>query len=319
MKEIIQKFKGKKVLVIGDLMLDKLIFGDVERISPEAPVQVVNVKKETFVPGGAANTANNVVSLGGIAHLSGILGNDDSMKILVKEFDKRKINHEFSVIDDLRPTTKKVRIVARSQQLVRVDYEDDKTIDEFIEKKLKEKIKQIISNVDAVIISDYSKGLNSEEFMQFVINLAKENKKPVIVDSKSRNYNIFKNATVITPSHLDAARITNLPMENEEDVVKIGKLLQDSLNCNVLMTRGAHGMTIFEKNSITHIPTKAREVYDVTGAGDTVVAALTLALCSGASLKEAAEIATHAAAVVIGKVGTATVSIEELEEDIKRN
>jgi D-beta-D-heptose 7-phosphate kinase/D-beta-D-heptose 1-phosphate adenosyltransferase len=312
MKEIVSKFNSKKILVIGDLMLDKTIFGDVHRISPEAPVPVVNAKKETFVPGGAANTANNVVSLGGKAYAIGVVGNDEAKNILLKELEDRNIDVNGVVIDPSRPTTQKVRMLARHQQLLRVDYENNKKIDGNIGKKVEDQVRKILDSVDAVIISDYNKGLNEEELMQSIIQLANQKKKIVVVDSKSPNYAIFKDATVVKTSHHDASKITGLPIESEEEVMTAGKFMQHSLNCSVLLTRGEKGMTIFENSKVVTIPTKAKEVYDVTGAGDTVVAALTLALCSGASLKEAADIATHAAAVVISKIGTATATVEEI-------
>ena len=308
----VDEFKNKRILVVGDIMIDKTIWGDVSRISPDAPVPVVNVTKETITLGGAANAANNIASLGGTALILGIIGNDDP-EHLIKELQAKNIQNSL-VVDPSRPTTEKVRVVSQGQQLIRVDYEKKHPADANTINKIMQEFDKLLDDVDGIIISDYAKGINSEELMQHIITKAKG--KIIVIDSKSKNIDIYKNATVITPNHIDASNITGIEENSEEDTIRIGKVLQEKLNANVLMTRGSKGMTIFEGDNVENIGTKAQEVYDVTGAGDTVVAALTLSLCCGSSLKEAAEIATSAAAVVIRKVGTATVSHDELVKEL---
>ena len=317
---IIGQFKGKKILVIGDIMLDKYIWGEVSRISPEAPVQVVNVLRESYAPGGAANVANNIAALNAKAFMVGIVGNDNAKESLISELEKRGINVDGIFTEKNKPTIQKVRVIGRSQQLLRFDYEKKGYVNADTEKNILDFILGKIDGADAVIVSDYAKGVITKNLMETIIKISKEKNKIVIVDPKPRHKDFYKNSTLITPNHTEAHQMTNLEEEEntDNDAGKMGKRLIKELNSNVLITRGEKGMSLFEKNGeITHIPAYAKEVYDIVGAGDTSVAFLTLALASGASFKEGAIIANHAAGITVGKIGTSTVSIEELRESIE--
>ena len=318
--KIVGNLNSKSIMVIGDLMLDKYIWGDVSRISPEAPVQVVSVEKENYVPGGAANVANNIAGLGSKASMVGIVGNDISKDYLISELKKRNINVDGIMIDEKRPTIQKVRIIARSQQLLRVDYENKDRLHDHIEKKLIKFISENLQNVDGVVVSDYAKGAVTKGLMSILKDLARKHNKTIIVDPKPRNKELYTDVTLITPNHKEASEMAGIEEETEKDIEKIGAILLKTLNNNVLITRGEKGMSLFEKNGrITNIPTKAKEVFDVTGAGDTCVATIALALATGATMEEAAIIANHAAGIKVGKIGTATVSIDELRESIQND
>jgi D-beta-D-heptose 7-phosphate kinase/D-beta-D-heptose 1-phosphate adenosyltransferase len=315
---LLHLLKGKKILVIGDIMLDKYIWGEVFRISPEAPVPIVHVTKETYVPGGAANVANNIVSIGGEAYVCSVVGQDRSGKALVDELEKRGIKTEAIVEDGNRPTIQKIRVMGGRQQLLRMDKENSDYVDSEIEEKIIDKIKTLLSSVDAVVISDYAKGVITEKLMENVRKYCIETKKPVIVDGKPVHKLWFKDLTIITPNTNEAIEMSGIVIKKDDDVVSVGKRLMEELNTNVLITRGEKGMTLFDKEGkISDIPTKAREVYDVSGAGDTVVGVLSLGLASGMDLNSASQIANYAAGIVVGKLGTATVSIEELEQMIR--
>jgi rfaE bifunctional protein kinase chain/domain len=306
---ILKSFKGKTILVIGDIMLDKYIWGNVERISPEAPVQVVKVEKENYVPGGAANVANNIVALDGKAIIVGIVGNDQAAKLLLEELKKRNIKTEGIFIDDKKPTIQKVRVIAYKQQLLRIDYEKSEYVEENIENKIVQLVKEKIDEIDAIIISDYAKGVITKKLIE---EIKKIDGKKIIVDPKPKHLNFYEGVSLVTPNLKEAKEMTN-----KEDIKDIGNELLRRLKAPVLITRGEKGMSLFEKEDTTNIPTLAKEVYDVSGAGDTVVATLSLALASGATLKEAATIANHAAGVVVGKIGTATATKEEIGKSIE--
>ena len=303
--QILNKFKEKNILVIGDIMLDKYIFGDVERISPEAPVQIVNVKEEKFIPGGAANVANNIAALNANAFMIGVIGNDNEAIILLNELKKRNINTEGIITDNQKPTTQKVRVLGQKQQLLRIDYEKKDYLNKETESKIITFIKEKIEKIDAIIISDYAKGVITKNLMENIKKLAEN--KIIIVDPKPKHKDFYKNTTLITPNLKEAKEMA----DNEEDLIK-------ELNTSILVTKGEKGMSLLEKDgNITNIPTKAKEVYDVSGAGDTVVATLALALASNATLKQAAILANHAAGITVGKIGTSTVTIEEIKGSLK--
>lgn len=316
--KILENFKGKKILVIGDIMLDKYIWGDVSRISPEAPVQVVNVLKETFEAGGAANVANNVAALGGIPYMVGISGNDEARNILMEEMRKKCINTEGIFQDNDKPTTQKVRILGKGQQLLRVDYENKEHIHKDIENSIIRFSENKIKETDVVIISDYAKGVITPEVSRRIISLAKQRKKPVIVDPKPKHRDFYREVDLITPNNSEASEMSEIEDGSDESVVQIGTELLKNLNTNVLLTRGEKGMSLFEKDgSITNIPAKAKEVYSLIGAGDTVVATAALAIASGADLKEAAFLANIAAGIKVGKIGTASVTTEEIKAELE--
>lgn len=316
--KILDNFKNKKILVVGDIMLDKYIWGDVSRISPEAPVQVVNVTRETYEPGGASNVANNIAALDGKAFMAGIAGNDEAKNILLEELKKKGINTNGILIDKDKPTTQKVRIVGRSQQLLRVDYEKKEHIHKDMENSMLKFLGNIMNDVDVVIVSDYAKGVITPEICIRLIELAKEHNKPVIVDPKPKHRDFYSNVTLITPNNAEASEMTDIEDGSDDAVLEMGSKLLRYLNANVLITRGEKGMSLFERNgSVKHIPAKAREVYSLIGAGDTVVATIALAHASGASLEESAILSNIAAGIKVGKIGTASVSIEEIKREIE--
>lgn len=310
---------AQKILVIGDLILDQYIWGKVQRISPEAPVPVVEVEKSTYIPGGAANVANNISALGGKVVLCGIIGNDNSGKILEKELQNKGIDTSGIVIDETRPTSIKTRIIAHSQQVVRIDREKKEKIGREIVKKLLEKIKIIIPEVKIISFSDYNKGMAEKILVKEIIKIAHKFKKKVIVDPKPANFEKFKNATLITPNQQEASLASHIEIVDERTLKKAAKKIMRNLNLEALLvTRGEKGMSLFKKEKEVHIPAVTSEVYDVTGAGDTVVGALSLFLASGADLITAVKFSNYAAGVVVRKVGTATATLQEIKEMLKK-
>lgn len=314
--KIMEQFKSKSIFVIGDIMLDKYIWGEVSRISPEAPVQVVNVIKETYAPGGASNVASNVAALNSRAFMCGIAGDDEAKNILLDELNLRGINTDGIFIDKDKPTIQKIRVMGRSQQLLRVDYEKKEHVHRDIEQKIIKFLEKAIGETDAVVISDYAKGVITPDICNKLVEMAKSKKKPVIVDPKPKHRDLYANCTIITPNSTEASEMADIE-DGDEDVLEIGQKLLKYVNSDVLVTRGEKGMSLFEKSGeVTHIPANAKEVYSIIGAGDTVVAALALALSSGATPKEAAILANISAGIKVGKIGTASVSIEEIKNGI---
>jgi len=316
----IKKFKGGKVLVIGDLILDQYIWGPVSRISPEAPVPIVNVSSETMHLGGAANVSNNVRSLGGRVELCGVIGTDEAGRQFTEVLRSHGIGSDGVVTDRDRPTTRKTRIVAHNQQLVRFDVERCHAISGVLEARISRYVAACIRSVAAVVVSDYAKGVITARVMADVIGLADRHKIPVIVDPKVRHIDYYKGVTVLTPNHLEAIQAAGLQGEDENTLLEAGRQLQQRLGCRaVLITRGERGMSLFEAGGrVTHIPTVARQVYDVTGAGDTVVATLALALAAGAPMRQAAQLSNYAAGIVVGMLGTGTVTPAQLQEALAR-
>jgi D-beta-D-heptose 7-phosphate kinase/D-beta-D-heptose 1-phosphate adenosyltransferase len=300
-------------------MVDEYIWGSVSRLSPEAPVPVVEVKAESFRLGGASNVAANIQSLGGSAILVGVVGNDLPGERLVQEIEAAGMKSDGVVIDRTRPTTIKTRVVAGSQQIVRFDRESMADLSKEAADRVLEMVTTQLADVDAVLISDYAKGVIGKRIARQVITLAQRCGKIVVVDPKVHHFSLYKGATVITPNHHEALAFARLPAWGQEDLLAVaGKELLQKLEVQaILVTRGEAGMSLFEDGRATHIPAVTKEVYDVTGAGDTVLAALAMAMASGASLREAAFIANHAAGVVVGRAGTATISREELLAALK--
>lgn len=318
LKSIIHKFSKAKVLVIGDLILDEFIWGKVERISPEAPVPVVVVSSESFMPGGASNVANNIASLGGNSVVCGVIGEDKGGHILAEELKKKAVDVSGIVIDGQRPTTVKSRIIAHHQQVVRVDREKMASIDDNLLEQIVSFIRRMIDKVDALVIEDYGKGVITPRLLAEIVPLAKKHKKIITVDPKVSHFSYYQGVTCITPNEKEVEGGSGINIESDEDINKAGKKLLKELSLeSVLITLGENGMRLFEKSgAVTHIPTVAQEVFDVSGAGDTVIAAFTLALASGATKQEAAYISNFAAGIVVSKVGTAVVTKEELLERI---
>lgn len=314
--KVLKEFALKHILVLGDIMLDRYIWGKVDRISPEAPVPVLDVDKEEFRLGGAANVALNLISLSAQVTLCGVIGNDEAGKNLKQLLETHKINTSAIVADKKRPTTQKTRIGVANQQIVRIDHEKRLDIDQKVENQIIRKLEHIISKIDAIIIEDYNKGLLTERVINSSIELALKHKKLITVDPKQKNFFHYKSVDVFKPNYSEMQRNLGMVFETEHDFDKQAKLLRVKLKCrNLVITRGEKGLLIYsDKKTVQHVPTFAREVYDVSGAGDTVISALTLAMSSGCDINKAAVIANHAAGVVCGKMGTATASIKEIKQ-----
>lgn len=317
---LIDQFSKAKVLVVGDIMVDEFVFGNVDRISPEAPVPVVDVSKEIFCLGGAANVVSNICSLQGKAFISGIIGADSIGGKLMSELSRLKVPLEGLVIDPNRPTILKTRIIAHSQQVVRVDREKRMKVEGEILGNLLFYIYRTIDEADTLIISDYGKGVITSRLLKEIVPFAKKRNKPIIVDPKIENFLSYKDVTIITPNHHEAGALIGAKITDKKSLHWVGNKILERVGCEaVLITRGEKGMSLFRKDSDPiHIPTEAKEVYDVTGAGDTVIAVLALCLAGGADLEEAARIANFAAGIVVGEVGTATVKPDELRKAVSK-
>ena len=314
--QIISRFSKAKILVIGDWILDEFVWGTVERISPEAPVPVVNVTRESFVPGGALNVANNIRTLGGTVFPCGLVGRDLRGRMLVKALRKEGIDSSGAIHDGGRPTTLKTRVIAHSQQVVRFDRENNRELSREQLKKALAFVDKHLPNADAVIIEDYGKGMITPELLTQVLKKAKAFGKPILVDPKEKHFSYHRGVTAVTPNRKEALSAYGLISDGRiPDIQAVGKkLLHQFQSQAILITLGEEGMILFEKNgAITKIQTAAREVYDVSGAGDTVIAVFALALAAGASIKEAAVLANRAAGIVVAKLGTATLTPEELK------
>jgi len=310
---IIKNFNKKKILIVGDVMVDKYLFGEVDRISPEAPVQVVKVNKETMLPGGAANLANNVVAMGGQAELVGTLGQDEPGKQLISILEKNKIGFSGIVFDHHKPTITKTRVLSHNQQLIRLDYENTQELEEEREKAIVKSFEMLATDVDIVVFSDYDKGTLTSSLIKNLISIAKDINKTIIADTKCRHHELYKGIDLITPNHREASKMTNIAGSTDQDIIGMGQKLCSEMQCSVLITRANEGMSLFDTTGkVMHYPTEAKEVFDVSGAGDTVVAAIALSVASGASYEEASIIANQAAAIEVSKLGTATVSQKEL-------
>ena len=310
-REIISKFSDIKIAVVGDVILDKYLWGEVERISPEAPVPIVDVKKETLSLGGASNVANNIVSLDATAYMIGIIGNDENGR-LIENLIKEKGITPVLIKDNTRPTIEKTRVIAVSQQLLRIDREERKPIDKEIEEKLLQALREIENQVDGFIVSDYGKGVITGKIMDYI----KSTKKPVFVDPKPSNFHLYKGITIMTPNKKEAYE--GVKAEKSESLEKVGRKIMESLNIQqLLITLGSEGMALFEKDKVLKIPARARKVFDVTGAGDTVISVLALSRLAGGTWEESATISNYAAGYVVGEIGTATIDRKTLLEIIE--
>jgi len=317
--EIVHRFKHAKILVIGDFILDQFVWGDVRRISPEAPVPVVNVKRESYIPGGSLNVANNIRSLEGTVYPCGILGRDLEGRMLMKAVRREGIETGGMIYDRSRPTSVKTRVIAHSQQVVRFDREKIDDVPHQDMQKILRFIRKQITHIDVIIIEDYGKGLIQPSLLKVVMKLAKRFCKPVLVDPKEKHFNYYKGVTALTPNRSEAYAALENGMHpsrrHTRTVDEVGRALLKKMKCEaVLITLGEDGMELFEKKGgSTHIPTAAQEVYDVSGAGDTVIAVFGLALAVGATMQDAAVLSNLAAGIVVGKLGTATVQMQEMK------
>lgn len=317
LKEILKSFEGKEIIVVGDVMLDHFIKGDVSRISPEAPVPVVAVKNEFFVAGGAGNVAVNLSALGAKPTLVSVVGRDLGGELLREFLRERKVNINAIVEDTDRPTTQKIRVMAEQQQIVRFDRESKAVISPAVAADCMKSFTEAVKRAQGVILSDYGKGMLSDKNIKTIIDICRKHKIPVCVDPKIDNFKKYKNITCMTPNTKEAWEGAGLsPKPGEEAVEVLGQKILKMLSAeSILITRGADGMSLFEKGKAKPVTVRAtaREVFDVTGAGDTVISVFTLALASKASLKEAAVLSNYAAGIVVGKSGTATTTRKEIE------
>ncbi len=308
------KKSSPSILVVGDLMIDHYLFGRCERISPEAPVQVVDITQEKSLLGGAGNVLNNLKALGARVSVASVVGEDTNGRWLEERLKKREIDILALVKESGRKTSKKSRVIASHQQIVRFDEESKEDISKTSQERLYEAISRSIDRFDLVLISDYGKGVLSEALCKAVVAICREKGKKVFVDPKGKDYSKYAGATLITPNKKEASLASSIEITDQESLKKAGFYLKNRFDFeNVIITLSEEGMAIFGEEMVK-IPTAAREVYDVTGAGDTVLAALGFAVAAGKDLKEAADFANLAAGVVVSKVGAATATIEEIEE-----
>jgi rfaE bifunctional protein kinase chain/domain len=315
-REILARAAAKRVMVIGDVMLDRYLWGAVSRISPEAPVPVVDIVEETTRLGGAANVANNIVSLGATCHLFGVVGNDHDGEGLVARVRERGIGVAGMIRDTGRPTTVKTRIIAHNQQVVRADRETRTEVAGDVARGLRDRVMSELSGFDAVVLSDYGKGVITRELLEELIPAARDAGRFVTVDPKDTQFKNYKRVSLITPNQFEAGGLVGRRITDEQSLVEAGWQIFDMLEPDALLvTRGEKGMSLFEAGrEYSHFPTVARHVYDVTGAGDTVISSFTLALAAGATMAEAAQLSNHAAGLVIREVGTATLKAADLEK-----
>jgi len=314
-----QQFKNKKIIVLGDLMLDRYVWGVVERISPEAPVPVVEVTNETTRLGGAANVAHNLSSLGATAIPIGIIGDDQSGQQLIDLMRSLNFVTDYIIADKSRPTVVKTRLIANDQQVVRADRESREAINSDVLKKIFEVINKNINKADAFIIEDYNKGLLTKQLISEVIELANKHQKIVTVDPKFDNFFEFKSVTLFKPNRKETEAALGIKINSQEKLKEACKILVDRLKCSaVLITLGDEGMCLLRSNGeFIKFPTKARKVHDVSGAGDTVISTLTLSLTTGIDIKEAITLANYAGGAVCSEVGVVPIEPSKLKETIR--
>ncbi|MDE0040786.1 MAG: D-glycero-beta-D-manno-heptose-7-phosphate kinase [Candidatus Poribacteria bacterium] len=329
LQTVLDQLEGRHVLIIGDVILDEYIWGDVNRISPEAPVPVLEIASETTRTGGAANVAQNVVNLGGQVDLIGVVGEDSNGKTLIQMLEQIGIDASGICIDADRPTSTKTRVIARTsdtststhQQLVRLDRESQAPVNSAIHEQLVANALSRIPCVDAIVFEDYDKGGVSGRLIEGVLHNARQHGKPVVVDPKVENFWNYKGATSITPNHKEAGLAVNRKISREDDLISVGEEILDRLHLEgLLITRGEQGMTLFRRSRgelrVDHIPTQAQEVFDDTGAGDTVVAVYALALAAQADMLDAARLSNLAGGIVCGEVGCVPVNRDQLLQGI---
>ena len=321
LRELLGNFSGKRVAVVGDLMLDRYYWGSVHRVSPEAPVPVVEVDTESVRFGGAANVANNIQALGGRAFLIGLVGDDHPGGMFKKMLGDQGLDTAGIVTDSARPTTIKTRVIAAGQHVVRIDNESKQDCPGLLRTRLIDAVRSNIRSLDGIIIEDYNKGVVTRDLIHAVIAAANEHGKPVAVDPKFNNFFEYKNVTVFKPNRREVEEALGGKLKTATEVERAGKSLLESLNArNVLLTRGEEGMSLFQSDgTITHFPTTAADVQDVSGAGDTVISTLTMALVAGGGITESCILANCAGGVVVGAVGIVPILPEQLLGAALRN
>lgn len=318
LRSAVEIFSRYNVLVIGDLMLDVFIWGDVRRISPEAPVPVVEVQKETRCLGGAANVVKNLAALGAMPHPLGLIGDDAAGREVLRLFSEDSVSLSGIVEERNRLTSVKTRVIARNQQVVRYDHESRHVPDPGSLQRMVRFLKETFPRIDVVVVSDYAKGVVCPQLIEELRSLSTGI--PVIADPKIQNFKLYRSFTVVTPNHHEAEQLAGIPIEDEESLNAVGRKLLRKLECeNLVITRGKEGMSIFRNGgSAFHIPTLARQVYDVTGAGDTVAAVLALATAAGLSIFDASFLANLAAGIVVAEVGTTAVTADRLLDALEK-
>ena len=313
---LLDRFAGRRITVVGDVMLDHFVVGGVERISPEAPVPVVRFVRDEFRLGGAANVAHNIAALGGRARLAGLVGDDPTAGQLRAELEAAGLDATGLVVDKTRATTRKVRVVTvRNQQVARVDYETDADADGAVLDELARRIAAAARESDAIVLSDYRKGVVTPSIIEAAAKAAAAAGVPLLVDPKVPQADRYRGATFITPNHHEAELMTQVRIRNADDAARAARVLHERTGASVLITWGEHGMFVFDQSASraeAALPAAAREVADVTGAGDTVIAVLALGLAAGATLLDAARLANIAAGLVVGRFGPAAVTAAEL-------
>ncbi len=316
LQALYDRFAGKRIAVVGDLMLDRYFWGTVTRISPEAPVPVVEVESESTRLGGAANVANNIAALGGIPLMMGVVGDDASGKVLKGIIEELHFPISGIVIDESRPTTVKTRVIAHNQHVVRIDHEEKSDIDASTQQKLQRVLEREIDNLDGIILEDYNKGVLAKSLIVGVIEMARKKGKIVAVDPKFNNFFEYKGVTIFKPNRKETEEALGTRLYRKESIEKAGRELLQRLQAeNVLLTLGERGMALFERSGeVSTIPTAARKVADVSGAGDTVVSTLTMALAAGADIRESATLANVAGGIVCGEVGIVPIDKKVLFE-----
>jgi rfaE bifunctional protein kinase chain/domain len=316
---VLRRFPGQKILIIGDVILDRYWWGEASRLSPEAPVPVVRKQRATVRPGGAANTAANLAALGATPLLIGLVGIDREAVELQGALLECGVAVDSLLSETARPTTTKTRIIASHQQIVRVDEEDTAPISREAEERAREVIAERLDSASAVVVSDYAKGFLTPSLLNFAIAAAGRAGKRVFVDPKGADYNRYQGCFLMKPNRLELSMLTGWPARNHEETLAAGsRLSADMPGAMILVTEGADGMTLFDGSlPVEHLASAPRQVYDVTGAGDTVLATLSLAICAGASYRDAMDLAAEAAAIVIRTMGTATVTLPQLEMALK--
>ncbi len=316
---------GKRVLIIGDIGLDQYVIGEVKRISPEAPVPVLDVSSEDQRLGLAANVAQNIASLGGEPLLLGVVGADAASEQLRSELKKAEISSAHLLVDSSRPTTRKLRVMAEHHHIVRVDFEHRRFLSESVQAELRTSFDRLIETVDGVIIEDYAKGVLDEELLQYIIQQSKAKKKKILVDPhRTTPVHYYRGADLMTPNRDEAFALSRLDIdelrEKPNSHIDVGlELIKQIGSEQMIITRGKQGMSLFTEGEVFSVPTFARQVFDVTGAGDTAIAALALSWVSGLSLKEACVLANYAAGVVVGKVGCVPCKKSELKAYIQQH
>ena len=314
LKELKRAIKGLKIAVIGDMMLDCYFWGEVKRISPEAPVPVVEVGNEFYRFGGAANVALNILKLGGIPVPVGVIGYDNYGTIFKSLVTEASISEEGIIVDEERPTTAKTRVIADNQHVVRIDKESKDYLGKKIQSKVIEYLVRNIKNFDGIILQDYNKGVLTASLIEKIIHLANKNKILITVDPKFNNFFHYKEVTVFKPNRKEAEDVLGMKIKSDEDVSNAGKKIIEKVNAKyVLLTLGEDGIAVFEKGKEARkMETKARKVADVSGAGDTVISTLTMALAAGADILEASYLANYAGGIVCEEVGIVPIGLDKL-------